>query len=305
MERVRSPRTLWEFEAMFPDEEACWEHLRRVRWPRGFRCPRCGHAESYPIRDRGLEQCRACRHQASLTAGTVLHRTRVPLRTWFLAIFFLGRHKKGISALQFQKDAGIGSYKTAWALFHKVRSALAERPARRLVGLVEADETYVGRRGERGVTGRQTRRKAIVAAAVENRGPHAGALRLAVVPGVSQADLGPFVRAMIDASEAVVRTDDWSGYFDLAAHGATHQRLRQGDPRRAARILPWSHTVFSNLKTWLRGTFHGVSNKHLPRYLQEFEYRFNRRWRESQMFEFVLRRAVLGEPCPVHRLVAE
>ena len=110
---------------------------------------------------------------------------------------------------------------------------------------------------------------------------------------------------MIDASEAVVRTHDWSGYFDLADHGATHQRLRQSDRRRAARILPWSHTVFSNLKTWLRGTFHGVSNEHLPRYLQEFEYRFNRRWREGQMFGFVLRRAVLGEPCPVDRLVAE
>ena len=136
------PKTLIEFQERFPNEESCWALLRHERWSRGFVCPRCGSRGSHFIGTRSLEQCRRCRYQASVTAGTVFHRTRVPLRVWFLAVFFLGRHKKGISALQFQKDAGLGSYQTAWTLLHKLRSGLGPRPADRLTGDVEADETY-------------------------------------------------------------------------------------------------------------------------------------------------------------------
>lgn len=305
MKEGKGPRTIVELQERFPSEEACWEFLREMRWPDGFVCPRCGGRESVAIRTRRLEQCRSCRYQASLTAGTIFHRTRKPLRLWFLAIFFLGRHKTSISALQLQKDLGLGSYKTAWAWLHKVRSALCEWPEFRLTGLVEADETYVGARHERGVRGRRLEDKSLVAAVVENRGERAGALRMAVLPEASQAELGPFVRGAIDQAEATVRTDGWSGYGDLRQHGARHRAVVQGDPARAARILPWSHIVFSNLKGWLRGTFHGVSRKHLPRYLQEFVYRTNRRWLEHDLFFYVLRRAVQGEPLPWSRLTAE
>jgi hypothetical protein len=173
------PRTLIEFQDRFPDEESCWAFLRRERWPRGFVCPRCGGSGSHFIETRRLEQCRSCRYQASVTAGTVFHKTRKPLRIWFLAIFFLARHKKGISALQFQKDAGIGSYQTAWTLLHKLRSALGRRTGEVLSGLVEADAAYVG--GPRsGVRGRGAANKSIVAVAVERRAHTAGSLRLDV-----------------------------------------------------------------------------------------------------------------------------
>jgi len=305
MKEAKGPGTIVELMAQFPDEAACVERLRKLRWPDGFVCPRCGGRGSVTIRTRRLEQCRSCRYQASITAGTIFHRTRKPLRLWFLAIFFLGRHKAGISALQLQKDLGLGSYKTAWAWLHKVRSALRERPEFRLTGLVEADETYVGARHERGAPGRTLRGKSLVAAVVENRGERAGALRLEVLPDASQPELGPFVRGAIDQATATVRTDGWSGYGDLREHGAQHRAVVQGDPTRAAKILPWSHIVFSNLKGWLRGTFHGVSRKHLPRYLQEFVYRTNRRWLEHDLFFYVLRRAVQGEPLPWARLTAE
>jgi transposase-like protein len=144
-----------------------------------------------------------------------------------------------------------------------------------------------------------------VAAAVENRGEHAGSLRLAHLPAASQAELGPFVRGVVDQAEATVRTDGWSGYGDLETHGARHRPVIQGMPARAAQILPWSHTVFSNLKGWLWGTFHGVSAKHLHRYLQEFVYRFNRRSLEHDLFFYVLRRAAQGQPLPYARLIAE
>ena len=300
------PGTLVEFMERFPDEGACMEFLRKTRWPKGFVCPRCKGRESVTITTRRLEQCKACRHQTSLTAGTVLQGTRKPLRLWFLAMFFLGRHKTGISALQLQKDLGLGSYKTAWTWLHKLRSALGERAEFRLTGLVEADETYVGGRRQPDGRGRAlVRGKSAVAALVEDRGERAGALRMAVVPAVSQAELGPFVRGAIDQAKAVVVSDAWKGYGDLAQHGADHCPIVQGDPKNAATLLPWSHIVFSNLKGWLRGTFHGVSAKHLPRYLQEFVYRTNRRWLQADLFFYVLRRAVSGEPVTWLRLTAE
>jgi len=300
---MRFPKTLMQFHEQFPDEESCWAYLREVRWPRGFVCPRCGSEGSHFIRTRRLEQCRRCRHQASVTAGTVFHKTRAPLRVWFLGVFFLARHKKGISALQFQRDTGVGSYQTAWTLLHKLRSALGRR-TELLSGLVEADEAYVG--GPRpGRRGRGARNKSIVAVAVERRAHTAGSLQLDVVPDVSWASLGPFVRGAIAAAETTVLTDDWGGYAPFAAAGVDHEPTVQGEPARAAEILPWAHIVISNLKTWLRGTFHGVSHKHLPRYLVEFTYRFNRRWREGELFHFVLRRAAQGDPLPYHRLTAE
>jgi len=124
---MRFPETLIEFQERFPDESSCWQALRQQRWPSGFQCPRCGHPKGFPIAARRLEQCARCRYQASVTAGTVFHRTRVPLRIWFLGVFFLARHKQGISALQFQRDTGLGSYQTAWTLLHKLRTALWHR----------------------------------------------------------------------------------------------------------------------------------------------------------------------------------
>ncbi len=141
---MRFPSTLLEFQTLFPDDAHCWAFLRRARWPDGFVCPRCGGRGSHFLARRRLEQCRACRYQASVTAGTVFHGTRVPLRVWFLGVFFLARHKKGISALQFQRDTGVGSYQTAWALLHKLRSGLTNLPASVFEGDVEADETYIG-----------------------------------------------------------------------------------------------------------------------------------------------------------------
>jgi transposase-like protein len=194
------PKTLQEFQAAFLDEEACWKALREARWPHGFVCPRCGSEASSWISTRRLEQCRRCRYQCSVTAGTVFHRTRLSLLTWFWAIFFIARHKKGISALQLQRDTGIGSYESAWTMLPKLRSALRHRPEDRLAGLVEVDETYVGgpERGRRG--GREVSNKSIVSVAVEQRRQHAGRARLAVLQGVSiESDLGPFIQDAVDA----------------------------------------------------------------------------------------------------------
>jgi transposase-like protein len=299
------PRTLIEFQEMFPDEDACWAYLRAARWPQGFKCPACQQRESSWLARRRLEQCRACRRQTSVTAGTVLHGTRVALRIWFLAFFFVGRHKKGISALQFKRDTGLGSYQTAWLLLHKVRSALQEGSGFLLTGHVEVDETYVGGR-EKGLRGgRQRGRKAIVTAAVESRGRCAGALRLSVVKDVGGEQLGGFVESVVDPSRATVCTDAWRGYAGLTQRGFRHSSETQGTGERAKELLPWVHTIFSNLKTWLRGTYHGVSKKHLNSYLQEFVYRFNRRSFEEVLFEYVIGAAAAASPLTYKQLTAE
>ena len=127
---MQFPRTLVEFQDQFPDEAHCWAYLRRARWPRGFECPRCGGRGSHFLASRRLDQCRTCRYQGSVTAGTVFHGTRASLRVWFLGVFVLARHKKGLSALQFQKDTGLGSYRTVWTLLHKLRWVLQPFPRR-------------------------------------------------------------------------------------------------------------------------------------------------------------------------------
>ncbi len=300
---MQFPRTLIEFQDQFPDDAHCWTYLRRARWPDGFECPRCGGRGSHFLANRRLEQCRGCRYQSSVTAGTVFHGTRVSLRVWFLGVFFLARHKKGNSALQFQKDAGLGSYQTAWTLLHKLRSGLSALPAPLLTGKVEADETYIG--GYRKEWNGRGAGKVGVAVAVEHRGRTAGCVRLAVIPRATTAVLTSFVQDAIVSKAATVHTDAWAAYKALSKMGIDHRARKGGHGRHEVDGLPWAHTVFGNLKTWLRGAYHGVSPKHLQRYLNEFQFRFNERWSEADLFSPVLRAAIAAEPFPYRRLTAE
>jgi transposase-like protein len=218
-------------------------------------------------------------------------------------MFFVSRHEQGISALQFQRDAGLGSYKMAWLLLHKVRSTLTHNPLFLLEGDVEVDETYVGGyrpgRNGRGVG------KTGVAIAVERREKTAGSMRLLRIPNATKAVLNSFVENAIRPEETSVFTEAWGSYKALAKLGIDHLPRKGGHGRQALDILPWAHAVFGNLETRLRGTFHGVSPKHLQRYLDEFSYRFDRRWREGELLGFVLRRVARGHPLPYRLLVAD
>lgn len=299
------PTTLIEFMEQFPDEEACRSYLDAVRWPGGFECPRCGEREASRIRSRGLYQCSACRHQVSLTAGTVFHGTRTPLRKWFLAIFFLARHKQGISALQLQRDLGVGSYQTAWHMLHKLRSALGRRSGQLLRGRVEADEAFIGGARSGGKPGRGAPNKSVVLVMVERHAKTAGGVALEIVPDGTWESLGPTLRGRIEGANTVILTDGHRGYWPLAKHGVDHEFTAQWSRRAGVEILPWAHLVISNLKAWMLGTFRGVSHRHLAQYLREFAYRFNRRWIEDELFFHFTRRAAEGRPLPYRDLVAE
>ena len=191
---VDYPRTLQEFDGWFSSETACIEYLQRVRWPDGFRCPRCGGPSAWQT-VRGQFRCVTCERQTSPTAGTIFEGTRTPLRTWFLAMWYVTTQKLGVSALGLQRVLGLGSYQTAWAWLHKLRRAMV-RPGRdKLDGEVEVDETYVGG-SETNVRGRKTIQKSIVAVAVEIRGRGSGRIRMSRVADVSGDSLSSFVKGV-------------------------------------------------------------------------------------------------------------
>jgi transposase-like protein len=280
------PKSLKEFQARFRDEEGCRQYLAACRWPEGFRCGQCGPTGAFELPQRRLWQCKACGRQVSVTAGTVLHRTRVPLTVWFWAAYLVTTHTPGLSAVQLQRQLGV-SYETAWALLHKLRRAMVNPEREPLKDRVEVDETYLGgpEAGLKG--GRQLRDKALVVGAVEVRGRAAGRVRLQVVPDASARSLTGFVRRIVTPG-AVIFTDRWQGYASLPDLGYPHRPRTQGPPDRAGKLLPHIHRVFGNLKTWLGGTHHGVGHDHLQAYLEEFAFRFNRRRTPMAAFQTLL-----------------
>jgi len=289
------PGTLLEFEERFATEEACREYLARLRWPEGFRCPRCGHNEAWRTK-RGLYHCSACEHQVSLTAGTVFQDTRSPLRLWFRAMWAVTSHKHGVSALGVQRVLGLKRYETAWTWLHKLRTAMVRPGRERLSGTVEVDETYVGG-AKPGKRGRGAGGKALVVIAAEDKGEQMGRVRLRRVVDASAESLTAAVTAAV-ASGSQVRTDGWRGYGALALKGYEHQVVRSSGTV-GEELLPLVHRVASLLKRWLTGTHQGaVRPSHLDYYLDEFTFRFNRRSSRSRgkLFYRLVQQAVAVEP---------
>jgi transposase-like protein len=201
----------------------------------------------------------------------------MPLKLWFYAAYLVTTHTPGMSALQFQRQIGIPTYETAFAMLHKLRAAMVRGGRDRLSGAVEVDETYIG--GERpGPTGRGALGKVIVAGAVDIRGKYANRVRLKVIPNVTSDTLINFVKSNVEEG-SMVKTDDWRAYSRLNSAGYRHM---------ASSDLIHIHRVFSNLKTWLLGTHHGVSKQHLQAYLNEYTFRFNRRGTPMAAFQTVL-----------------
>jgi transposase-like protein len=282
------PRSVVEFQRRFPDEEACRAYLFSSRWPDGFVCPACGGDEVGIEQRRRLWQCKGCGRQTSVTAGTVMHKTHLPLTLWFWAAYLVSTHGPGISALQLRRQLGINRYETAWMLLHKLRRAMVAPEREPLTGEVEVDEGLLGGRDTDLRGGRQRDGKPLVGVAVEVRGRGSGRLRLQVLMDASGASLTPFVSSNV-ATGAIVHTDGWQGYSGLRAAGFDHQphKQRARFPDREW-VLPRAHRALSNLKTWLQGTHHGVSTQHLQVYLDEFVYRHNRRQTPLAGFQTLL-----------------
>lgn len=293
--------SLLQFQKKFSSERACQKALKKSRWPTGFICPKCANDRAYDRPKRSLLECARCGYQASLTAGTIFHKTRTPLVKWFWAIYLVGQDKGGVSAMRLSKQLDLG-YKTAWAMLHKIRKAMAERDnGYTLSGFIEIDDAFFGGPAK-GRTGRGAHNKSPVLVMVESRDDHAGFISMQTIPAVKRKYIEPIVRKRIVPAQKI-RTDGLRSYNHLKAIGHTHIGTPV-PPEKAHEDLHWVHIAISNAKRFLLGTYHGVSHKHLQSYLDEFCYRFNRRSWEKQMTNRLLTACINANPVTFTELTA-
>ena len=271
--------SLLEWQKRYGTERACAKELAKIRWPGGFQCPACGFTKACYIETRALFQCSKCRHQVSVTADTLFHATKLPLVKWFWAIYLTASDKGGISALRASKHLGV-SWITARNMLRKIRKAMAHRDSiYRLGNIVEFDDTYVGGK-HAGKRGRGAKGKKAVLVAVETRGKGAGFVAMKAVETVSKNTVREFLSRNLKEGQTV-KTDALPA---LNAVGETQQHEKQvTPPEKASEWLPLVHIMIGNMKKFVNGTFHGVSSNYLQEYLDEFCYRFNRRFWEPEL----------------------
>ena len=295
----------------FHSEQACLDYLERLRWPKEFICPSCG-VVGVPVKtSRNRLLCQSCKHQASVTAGTIFDKTRTPLKVWLAAAWYITNQKHGVSALGLQRVLGLGSYQTAWTMLHRFRRAMI-RPGRDLLnGLVEVDETYVAI-GDKalpvGAKGHHLKRtQTLVVIAVELLEPKGfGRIRLRRITDASEHQVIPFVKEVIQAG-TTVHTDGSAAYRSLKDEGYEHQRsVMLGSETPAHVSMPGVHRVAALVQRWLLGTHQGaVQPAKLDHYLDEFVFRFNRRKSSSRgmLFYRLLEQAVVTTPVTYKQVV--
>jgi len=270
---------LLDWQQRYGTEASCAQALLQQRWPEGFRCPQCGHDHGYTIATRHSDECSQCHHQTSLTAGTLFHSTNLPLTKWFWAIYLMASDKGGISAVRLSRQIGV-SWITASRMLRKIRIAMGHRDSvYRLHDLIEIDDAFIGGRRS-GKRGRGAAGKSPVLVAIENRDSRAGFIAMQQVSAVTKEAVAKFVQGHLSPNQSV-RSDAFPSLTEI---GKTQQHTaRVTPPDMAGEWLPWVHIAIGNLKTFLLGTYHGVSAKYLQEYLNEFCYRFNRRSWEAEL----------------------
>ena len=302
MPRPPFPRNVREFQRQFASEEACQQYLAACRWPEGFSCPRCAHRRAYPVANRRW-QCAGCRHQVSLTAGTVLHNTKTPLTHWFWAAYLMTTDKRGVSALLLQRQLGLRRYETAWMMLHKLRRAMVNAAREPLYGDVEIDDTWIGgpQPGIKGSRQLKDRRAVPILVAVERRDDRSGRIRLVVLQDFTAKTMAAILKEHV-APGSTVYTDGLAGFAGLHTVGYRHialkQPLRSALRKGASSVVPLADRAIGNLQHWLIGTYHGVSRGQLQVYLDEFVFRHNRRKQPMAAFQTLLGLGTARTPTP-------
>src|SRR5438876_1860802 len=307
MARPPFPKTLREFQMQFASEEACQQYLAACRWPDGFVCPRCGQRRGYELVQQRRCECAGCRHQVSVTAGTTLHNTKIPLTVWFWAAYLMTTDKRGLSALLLQRQLALRRYETAWVMLHKFRRAMVNLAREPLQGEVEVDDTWIGgeQAGLRGSRQLKGRKAALVLVAVEKRGHATGRARMAVIPDFKSSTLLAFLKQNV-APGSTIYTDGLKSFTGLREAGFEHvpriQPLRIDLRKGAKSVVPLADRAIGNLQQWLIGTHHGVSRGQFPVYLDEFVFRHNRRKQPMAAFQTLLGLGTGRTPTPYRRI---
>lgn len=294
---------LHEFLEKYGTEEQCRQALYQLRWPAGYVCPECGNTTGCELKSRPIYQCHKCHHQTSLTAGSIFHGTKLPLKKWFLAIYLLTQRKKSTSALQLSREIGV-NYNTAWKLKHKLMQVMMEHQSEeKLSGRIEIDDAYLG--GEQpGKRGRGSRNKVPFVAAVETtQDGRPMKIQLRRIRGFRGTEIAHYAKASL-AAHSTVFSDGLYCFSAVTNAGCDHVAIVTGGGRKSAQLstFKWVNTMLGNVKNALLGTFHAIREKHVPRYLAEFEYRFNRRFYLPAMIERLIFVSLRTPPMPYHLL---
>ncbi len=292
---MQFPLNILEFQRRFSTENACWNYLRRVRWPKGFICPYDNTQSVGFTRTRGVWQCQKG-HQISVTTDTVMHASHIALQKWFWAAYLVSTQKTGLSAWNLAKQIGV-HYETAYMMLQRLRAGMVCPERQKIFGVVELDEAFVSagrmRSAKRPGRGRGTR-KPIVVCAVQSKGRTAGQVRIRRIQSTTAEILERFACDYIAKGSTIV-TDGLPSYSGLSRLGFRHVVRRGSSSIEVAKKLPHVHRAFSNLKAWLIGTHHGVSSKHLQAYLNEFAFRYNHRGNLFRAFKIVLGLSAIQE----------
>ena len=294
-----------QFREAYGTEERCRAAVEKLRWPAGFVCPLCGGTEGTRLSTRPKVQCRACRHHTSLTAGTIFHATKLPLTTWFLAMWLVATAKNGISSVELGRRLGV-KQTNAWALKQKIMAVMAGREDRkRLDGRVEMDDAYLGghrpgKRG-RGAAGKQP----FVAAVSTSDDRRPRKIKLLPVKGFRKREVKRVVSEHLASTSRLV-TDGLSCWTAAAEAGLEHRAMATGGGKRAAQWSPfkWANTTLGNVKAAITGTYRQVSPEHAGRYLGSFAWRHNRRFQLDSLIPRLVHSAVRTAPLPYAKPVA-
>lgn len=284
--------SFWAWEQHFSDERTCLQAIIKQRWPEGFRCPCCGHEKGWLLQTRHVIECADCHHHTSITAGTLFHNTKLSLVKWFWSIYWLSSDKGSISALRLAKLIGV-SWVTAQRMLRKLRIAMGDQnDLYKLTGTIELDDAFVGGR-HAGKRGRGAEGKTAILVACEHNNGKPGFVAMKVVEGVTQESVKQFAQQTI-APGQILNTDAFAALKVLDEEH--HHIAKVTPPKMASEWLPWVHIVISNFKSYLLGTYHGVSGRYVQEYLDEFCYRLNRRFWEEQIPNRLLRLCVMHQP---------
>ena len=292
------------FRTKYGTEELCRQAVVEMRWPNGFACPACGDRHYALIKTRHLFQCRGCRHQASLTAGTIFHSSKLPLTQWFAAMYHLTQSKTGTSTLELARRLGV-TPNTAWKLKHKLLQVMLEREEDKpLSGRVEMDDAYLGGERSGGKRGRGAPGKTPFIAAVETTDQGKPVrIKLHRVKGFRRKEVEKFAKKSLAPGSAVV-SDGLDCFTSVTKAGCSHQPIVTGSGRAAAQhsAFKWVNTVLGNVKSAITGTYRAIRAKHIPRYLAEYTYRFNRRYDLTTMIDRLLWVSLRTPPMPYRLL---
>ena len=287
------------FAEKYATEEACRQKVFEARWPNGFVCPKCGGTKCCFVKKRNGYQCNKCKFRFSPKVGTLMQDSPLPYKIWLWAIYLVASSKRGISAMELMRQLHV-TYKTAWYLLHRIRDAMGNRDEKYLLeGLIELDDSYFGGPKEGGKRGRGTLKSKVLGAVSKDKSGRPKYMKLRVVPNLKGKTVGKFAQESI-AAGATIETDACHSYRKALSEKYNHEWEIFNTEKE---MLLWFHTAISNAKAWLQGTFHGIDEKHLQRYLNEYDYRYNRRFMQPVLFDHLLVAVTDTPPLGLYTLV--